>query len=466
MAHNSGNGDQEQEKFQHRWTFRRPENDRDSLSNDSSSSRSNGEEPLSLNMPNKEAAPSHNVVVLDDDDDAEEDGSKIRKKGKRGRRTTRKDSVARNKRVTTAAHNNDASNASELVQLNQLMNYMSSLLDEMREERGDMLICLKKGLKQIVADEVASQLEKRKCSCSLQLQQNQQQKPLSCEITKEKKPSDHAYNNSSNLPIENPKSHSMAIVPVTDSITRSPSAQEHQEEEEKQPEIVLGLKADNDHSSTRSRRGKRVAESSNNNNNPYQVPEDRDGGRRLGLGLGLRLRFEPGLSYNNHTSSKYLPLPTRVPTIAPTRAPTGQLDPSSFNNGQASRVQSSGTYMGYYQRLLQSDDSSSSSSSRAFITPMGSREVSYLRENRSPMAGRGFQTGFHHNAEGGSSSIPARGESRQFPAGLRIAAGGIRFTGGSGSGSNSMQIPSNFHGAYRSDNGRNMTFPDGFQFQK
>ncbi|CAN1253865.1 hypothetical protein LINPERPRIM_LOCUS8455 [Linum perenne] len=97
---------------------------------------------------------------------------------KKGRRksTTRKGNVAQNKMKRVAAkranqrRKSNASNASDQVSLNELKNYMSSLLDEIKDTRGNLLTWLKEELKKAIADEVASELQRRQCSFQLQQQ--------------------------------------------------------------------------------------------------------------------------------------------------------------------------------------------------------------------------------------------------------------------------------------------------------
>ncbi|CAN0841288.1 hypothetical protein LINGRAHAP2_LOCUS3197 [Linum grandiflorum] len=371
--------------------------------------------------------PARDIVVIDDDDEddaADVDRNEIRKKGKRGRKTAKK-----YKRVNT--NNNVDYNAAfeQVPLLNNLKNYMSSMLDDMKETRDDMLKLLKVEVKKMVAEEF--KLLRKQCSCF-----HQKVVPQATErtATKNKRPADTC--NTSNLRTtgdHNRNKHSsMAIVPVDS----SPSAGQDQVQEKQRPEIVLGIKADQ--SVMRCKRGKRVAES-----------EDQSGGRRLGFGLGLGFGFQPGslgLGYNN-SPAKYSTLST------------------SFNNVQGRVLQGSsggGSYnMGYFQRLMQTDEiSSGGSGSRAL---MGS----YLRENRlasssAASSGRsGFQSGVLQQNVAADGTM-----NSQFPAGLRISGGGLRFSSGSNS---MMQIPNNnFHpGSYRSDHqGRSMAFPDGFQFHK
>ncbi|CAL1375325.1 unnamed protein product [Linum trigynum] len=491
-------GEEQEEKFQHRWTFRRKDdNELDSSSNESSSS---DDEP-SLKQPKRASTlgPANDNNDHDDDGEAN-DVNEIQKKGSRRRATSSsktKDDAAKNKRKMRAVpakrgnqqrkKSNDNGNgnaATEQVLLNELKNYMSSLLDDMKATRGNLLTWLKEELQKVIAEEVALELDRRQSKSSQLPQQNgsleastqsqyqtlllskqfqhqtdfqpQQQKHLpssedntrmqnqrtlqaniqqqqqnhfwpfkrdqSCEVVtpqrsdKNKRPSD-AYNYC-NLPAENPNDYSMAIVPVS-------STEEEGREEgfglfakpdsipEKQPKIVLGISANHSagEASRRSRKGKRVAEDKQVN-----------------------------------CSQAILSLPSSVKDKAGSNIQT--------------RVQ--GSYLGYFQRLLQPEESSSSRS----FTPLGSRDLSYFRDNcmSSPGVGSGFPVGLHQSVNGHltiQSQLGLGGLPREtnHGVGLRMAEGGIRFSGGSYSTMPGQHIPNNIHG-------RSMAFQDGFQFQK
>ncbi|CAI0414504.1 unnamed protein product [Linum tenue] len=540
-------GEEQEEKFQHRWTFRRKDdNELDTSSNESSSS---DDEP-SLKQPKRASTlgPANDNNDQDDDGEAN-DVNEIQKKGSRRRATSSiktKDDAAKNKRKMRAVpakrgnqqrkKSNDNGNgnaATEQVLLNELKNYMSSLLDDMKATRGNLLTWLKEELQKVIAEEVALELDRRQSKSSQLPQQNgsleastqsqyqtlllskqfqhqtdfqpQQQKHLpssedntrmqnqrtlqaniqqqqqnhfwpfkidqSCGVVtpqrsdKNKRPSD-AYNYC-NLPAENPNDYSMAIVPVS-------STEEEGREEgfglfakpdsipEKQPKIVLGISANHSagEASRRSRKGKRVAEDKQVNCSQAILSLPSSVKDKAG-----RLEFEPlSFTYNNPsgqaTSSTYLTLPS-VNNKSHDASENRWLDAAlSFNSNVQTRVQ--GSYLGYFQRLLQPEESSSTRS----FTPLGSRDLSYFRDNcmSSPGVGSGFPVGLHQSVNGHltiQSQLGLGGLPREtnHGVGLRMAEGGIRFSGGSYSTMPGQHIPNNIHG-------RSMAFQDGFQFQK
>ncbi|CAN0907657.1 hypothetical protein LINGRAHAP2_LOCUS24920 [Linum grandiflorum] len=478
MAPNSITGE-EQQTFQHGRTLRRKD------INESDLSRPTGEPSMKRPKLDSFLVPADNSDAdenEDEDEDEEEDNkdddydddgeannvsnySGSMSKKVRRRSTTRKRNVAaRNKMKRVAAakrasqrKSNASDAASEQVLQDELKNYMSSLLDEMKDTRGNLLTWLKEELKKTIAEEVASKLQRRRFSShvnkmktstvekthphntsknrhqsdsqihappqvqqtmsidGVSIKQQQQGSPFwssrrdqKCDVeapqrfanNNNKRPSSDAYYNFSNLRTENLSMTTQPIIPT----------------EKKNEMLPLSVKS-----------------------NSLTSPS----------GLEVQDWLLQQNIARTSTEKMYVTLPTNrnhrpeVPSFSnvhqPYRIPG--METSLNAEGPDLMWSGSGSYLGQLH---------DERSGRSFAA-MGSREMSYLRNSYmtpSPMA---ESVGVHQSEIVGNFNTPTRqlgleGLSRQtnHGVGLRIGGGGMRFSGG-GYSLPVQHFPNNFH---------------------